>query len=1540
MAHLFVFVAQLSYHKHLLATFWSPSHPLQLLTAVSQKSGLGSVFKSLTKGFNKSSSAAPQARPTVVGGAADQEELLRVLATGTTEKRVEAAKVLEHAVLTYSVSSIPEIWYAARDLTKTDQPTECRRSGLKLMIACIKQDESATGSRLAYFQSLIENSNLQDFDLQLEVLRVLTDDGKNVFDLYQSGYPFTHIVSSWLKRLAAEAQDVRIGRIDDVSMASTGGKVTMNDNLQTLMRLLTGMLQHNFQMFNDDEVAAIIDEVVTMCRRTSSKSDIEAALTMFNTVIQTGYVPVKSIPVVLDILCSTYVTIPDMEVAVGHSLTMLCSSHVGHATVEIMFRYLQDAGKNVSATGTGSAPNGNTLRGTVRFLRVLAENTPPELKLDITMGAVLSAYEDSLRLGSSNHDLEVCQNVTELVRNPATCRKITYEDWDSAHSPYVIVARCAEQEFNAQDDAHGGTSINKSGSMPRTTGTGAGSISLFDKKSSLFETKSRLSKRAGSIFSDNSIMGDVSGSKESGGKDDTPPVEPSKLMICVRDFVELISSLERKTDFTAPKEQTIQFYLEMSPFLNESSAARVVRHFEDSYLCSPFSSNWEANTELVLDFLDPYWPDSVRLNVLDFMDRLYTVSREVNDGLMLNKLISMLSTVCRSSGLSVKVRSRLLSLLTDMSKSASYEVFNTMLRDITATGEAVEVELVYSLGRMFGQFMLTQPQKAQLVYTTLVKMLPSLRQQNSVEAYLEACRLFVRLRSTDDEYVYLTNPVDMDGLSASFGRNYTGREEECDKPWHFPEDVKFLDGVERNKPCRKLMVGPPGQEPRDGIYFLDTSLWFAEILQVISKAQCDWEIYSFVLAHLGPQLSNLALFRWSHNDIKALRVALSEGVSDRLPVALKIPKDISKPDIGVAIIRNISSFIGYGDLLTRTDEEYILQALVAGLSSWEKTAIPCIHALVLCCYEFPVSIRRFLPQIFTKFQTKITTVSSSPHILEFLLALSRMPSLTRSFTQDEYKRIFGMAFKYIQHANDLAKMSDGSKHQVNYDPTGPDTKSSTDTTQFNGTVMSQYLLALAYNVIIAWFLKLDISKRHFLAKFIVRNLILADGNPKDIDPQSLALLDLIQRFAFTDFDLQMPSMINVNAHLKDKKTLTKQWLYGTSVISIQTVLATGETQYIVRRPTGTAIINVSPDDKMVKCKQSEQSSEDLFSPNYFLLQTLPTDVSSDMPKPLALGSDPATNRAVSSIDRIPVVDFHKVGVMYMGPQQKDETEILANQTGSQQYRQFLSNLGTLTRLKDNKSIYTGGLDTEQNVDGEFAYCWRDKISQLVFHATTLMPPPLNPQDTAYASKKRHIGNDYVNIFFDESGLTFDFNTIKSQFNFINIVITPHSATFDKSHIFADKDEAPKEHTDPSTKYYKVRAYRKAGVPAIFAACHLKIISEGSLPDFIRNLVLIASKFATIWYSDGQYVSNWRYRLQQIQLLKEKTLAITEAAETEKKEGGTKDSKDMAASFLDQLQGGGSGSDDEDNSGPVFTADEDAGNDLPLLKSLDFTSFLT
>ena len=87
---------------------------------------------------------------------------------------------------------------------------------------------------------------------------------------------------------------------------------------------------------------------------------------------------------------------------------------------------------------------------------------------------------------------------------------------------------------------------------------------------------------------------------------------------------------------------------------------------------------------------------------------------------------------------------------------------------------------------------------------------------------------------------------------------------------------------------------------------------------------------------------------------------------------------------------------------------------------------------------------------------------------------------------------------------------------------------------------------------------------------------------------------------------------------------------------------------------------------------------------------------------------------MKNLDRIPPYDTHKIGVIYVGPDQgDDEVSILRNQYGSSRYMEFLSGLGELVRLRDQSSlceVYTGGLE-RNGADGEFAYSWRSEIAQ-------------------------------------------------------------------------------------------------------------------------------------------------------------------------------------------------------------------------------------
>lgn len=249
-------------------------------------------------------------------------------------------------------------------------------------------------------------------------------------------------------------------------------------------------------------------------------------------------------------------------------------------------------------------------------------------------------------------------------------------------------------------------------------------------------------------------------------------------------------------------------------------------------------------------------------------------------------------------------------------------------------------------------------------------------------------------------------------------------------------------------------------------------------------------------------------------------------------------------------------------------------------------------------------------------------------------------------------------------------------------------------------------------------------------------------------------------------------------------------------------------------------------------------------------------------EPIPLPDDDAIRRAISVFDRDLTVDGHKIGVIYVGEKQTDEKTILNNVMGSADYTKFLDGLGTLTRLK-NAKFNTGGLDTSFDSDGEFTYCWRDRVTEIVFHVTTLMPTdPGNSE--CFANKKRHIGNDFVNIVFNNSGLPYDFDTFASAFNYVVILITPESRIS-----FVDT----RLENDPfgDNRFYKVQVLSRPGFPEISPAAERKVISGRHLASYVRLVALNANVFSQVWSirGEGESLSPWRNRLRGIRALRER-----------------------------------------------------------------------
>lgn len=158
--------------------------------------------------------------------------------------------------------------------------------------------------------------------------------------------------------------------------------------------------------------------------------------------------------------------------------------------------------------------------------------------------------------------------------------------------------------------------------------------------------------------------------------------------------------------------------------------------------------------------------------------------------------------------------------------------------------------------------------------------------------------------------------------------------------------------------------------------------------------------------------------------------------------------------------------------------------------------------------------------------------------------------------------------------------------------------------------------------------------------------------------------------------------------------------------------------------------------------------------------------------PILLTKNTITESTLKLFDLIQPSETYKVGIIYVDKgQTTDRQAILANESGSERYMQFVKRMGTLIKLDniDSKKVFIGGLSTD-GTDGDFACIYHENLTQVVFHVATFMPN--KESDPKCNDKIRHIGNNHVCIVYNDSQEEFDFSVIKGQWLKVCIVVTP------------------------------------------------------------------------------------------------------------------------------------------------------------------------
>ncbi|KAE8259141.1 hypothetical protein A4X03_0g4183 [Tilletia caries] len=689
---------------------------------------------------------------------------------------------------------------------------------------------------------------------------------------------------------------------------------------------------------------------------------------------------------------------------------------------------------------------------------------------------------------------------------------------------------------------------------------------------------------------------------------------------------------------------------------------------------------------------------------------------------------------------------------------------------------------------------------------------------------------------------------------------------------------------------------------------LYVSEWLATVVNFF-RYESNWDLLSYLICHLPHQLANKHLFNgWrAHIQVEHLRQLLCAGMvgGNLAPFVELRVDDAKKTDLYAVAYNSLTVLMSYRKLFDRHQQDEMVQAFLAGLNKSSTTAQPCIRALSIASYDLQKSVNRFLSGmngLLSKLAKVMSSMTMSVHILELMATLVRLPACYANLNEDDYKLVFQICISYIQY------------HQSPHASGREDFRSSPQTFS-----LSQYVMMLAYFDLAVWFMTLKVSERPKYVADITRRLLIGcpivDGVVQ-VTEQTETMFDFLARCTYSNLDprptksyigqVVMPPApaSERTAKESDKSNKSRSWLVGKGMMTVVSSKKTGWSEIIIRRPSGTTSLLVKAENsaftafledggigQLLKSMQGRDADQGNQAepgpaeatggegagvaqvsvngmtvaapePSHLALQLSNyPDLSRDK-TPISAPTDNITERLLRNVDFVPVVDLHKLSVLWVGPGQKTEQAILGNRQGSPAFMRFMSGLGELFTLKDRMDLPTS-LDRMNGMHGKYAYMWADHITQVFYHTATLMPNL--PHDPTFTNKKALIGNDPVHIVFNESGDEYRFDTIPSQFNSINIVISPTYKGGTNLGSVAPDDDI----------FYRVSLQRQVNLPDFSPIGDGQLISADALPGFVRVLAINSNLMAQIYNATAEtmtpYQSNWVERLRYFTRFRENLL---------------------------------------------------------------------
>jgi Domain of unknown function (DUF3384)/Rap/ran-GAP/Tuberin len=1396
---------------------------------------------------------------------------------------------------------------------KPDNPVDIRQAGFDLLTACVKHISSTDLERKEYFDTLISDLNSDDFHLQLAAVVELTKHGK---DLSGFHYDVLPLLSRWLRTAWKALEDAR--KISKQAPSKSGQKPPLGEetNLHRVFEFVVEVLKFNFIVSVEDETSHLIDEIIYIAFRARISSELRDCVGVLDAIVTYGSIPSDKLQECVKLLCSIHCVVPEARDVAWRTIRNLCRSHNGHTTVRILLDILRFPVLDQISQG-----NIREIRGSITILEKIMVKKGQKGYPVVPFALLMDALANVVAVEHAKVESEILRLILSLFddNKGRSNENVLEEDWASM---FEIARKCSLRASETSDgrpietrprtlsptlgSTSGGSGANVATSMAQTLYrliikieeflVAVPPVDFFQRENCVLffaHVHAHLPESCAKLVIDYYTEFRY-----------CYPSDP-KWQANIQTLLDaFFLNRSRSTQIRLQALKAVTDVYEMIEMMDEHKHTELVHSFVSGILNSVVEERDIAVLERAAAFAVAV-ADTAKQDLFEYIvkqlhqsissDQVHSPvthpgSRMGTIGTIQNTPSETGTSLMTTANVTTKAIIRIFMRAMDKSSIKALRAWDEI--HWIAKSNVCETDARLSAMKMLFRLRADWANRIFLIPCT---------ESETLASSLNHTKASLAKKHAEDETSQSRSPRTDDSVglrtmrSASYSQLHASMSSTASKNvgsvgrtlqrnqqmWMYPDPEALPEVVSENASMLLVSaVDDNSTQDACNCKSLKVNIWLETVIGLLQQG-CDWEIFSFILVHLPSQLTNQALFRAAVPQIKLLRNVICQQIKNSSFHEPPISSGLRKSDVAVCLFQLLTIVMSYHKEFSRNEEDEIVKMFVQGMNTWERAAKCCIHALSICCHELPNSVRPVLVDTLHRMSQIITQSHVAVHILEFLACLARLPDLYSNFREDDYRIVFMICFRYLQYAREKAQ---DTRSTANRNSTSISRNTSAPADGLRALLdnsphpsaaaddLPQYVYALTYHNITFWFLCLRLPDRASQVSWIIKNLVWTDiSGRQEVDEQAQVTMNFMQRTAYADIDESAADPTFTTERFGE--IVKKTWLIGLSIITIEQATRGGRAQVTKRQPSGTSHYIVyekferPPAHQVVSmpeaAKESVDADPNIVLPNHLLVQlTAPRLLTSDSARPIPLPDDDMIRRAISTFDRIPTVDCHKVGVIYIGENQTHETEILANVMGSSDYTDFLSGLGIPTKLQ-GATFNTQGLDRQYNTDGEYTFCWRDRVTEMVFHVTTLMPTNLD-HDPRCSNKKRHIGNDYVNIIFNNSGHPFRFDTFPSEFNFVYIVITPESrASFISTRLRSE--------TYAETTFYKVQVMSKKGFPEISPAAETKIMSLKALPDFIRLLALNASVFSLVWANraGGEHMSPWRNRLREIVRLREK-----------------------------------------------------------------------